>query len=71
VLGSEGVTRVVRVGATIRRPVRPFTATIQSYLAHLHAHGFHNAPEPSATTNRTGRSSLTSPARCKSSRSRT
>jgi hypothetical protein len=71
VLGSEGVTRVVRVGATIRRPVRPFTATIQSYLAHLHAHGFHNAPEPSATTNRTGRSSFASPARCKSSRSRT
>jgi|SRR5450759_1797944 len=46
VLGSEGVTRVVRVGATVRRPVRPFTATIQAYLAHLLAHGFHDAPEP-------------------------
>jgi len=46
ILGEGGVTRVVRVGATVRRPVRSFTATVQAYLAHLHARGFHGAPEP-------------------------
>lgn len=45
-LSTEGVTHVVRVGRTVRRPVRPFTATVQSYLAHLHAHGFSSAPKP-------------------------
>lgn len=44
VLAAEGVTHVVRVGDTVRRPVRPFTATIQAYLSHLHARGFHDAP---------------------------
>lgn len=45
-LASEGVTLVVRVGATVRRPVRPFTNTIQAYLRHLHGQGFRDAPEP-------------------------
>ncbi|MCE0486562.1 phosphotransferase enzyme family protein [Ornithinimicrobium sediminis] len=45
-LGTQGVTHVVRVGTTVRRPVRPFTATVQVYLAHLHAHGFRSAPRP-------------------------
>lgn len=41
----ERMTRVVRVGSTVRRPVRPFTATVQAYLRHLHSRGFRDAPE--------------------------
>ncbi|EMY32718.1 aminoglycoside phosphotransferase [Arthrobacter crystallopoietes BAB-32] len=37
---------MVRVGDTVRRPVRAFTRTIQAYLAHLHAQGFRDAPVP-------------------------
>ena len=37
---------IVRVGDTVRRPVRPFTATVQVFLAHLHQHGFTAAPVP-------------------------
>ena len=34
-LAGDGVTPgIVRIGDTVRRPVRPFTATIQAYLAH-------------------------------------
>jgi Phosphotransferase enzyme family len=46
VLASDGVTYVVRIGHTVRRPVRPFTATIQAYLQHLHDRDFHDAPLP-------------------------
>jgi len=46
VLASSGVTHVVRIGATVRRPVRPFTSTIQAYLEHLRSQGFYAAPEP-------------------------
>jgi hypothetical protein len=46
VLATGGVTDVVRVGNTVRRPARPFTATIQTYLKHLHSKGFHEAPIP-------------------------
>jgi hypothetical protein len=46
-LAGDGVTPgIVRVGNTVRRPVRPFTMTIQAYLAHLHATGFSAAPVP-------------------------
>ncbi|MFG2076402.1 Phosphotransferase enzyme family protein [Nonomuraea maritima] len=46
-LVGDGVTQgIVRVGDTVRRPVRPFTLTIQAYLAHLHAEGFSGAPVP-------------------------
>ncbi|GGK78351.1 phosphotransferase [Sphaerisporangium melleum] len=46
-LVGDGVTQgIVRVGDTVRRPVRPFTLTIQAYLAHLHAAGFSGAPVP-------------------------
>jgi hypothetical protein len=46
-LVGEGVTRgIVRVGDTVRRPVRPFTATVHAYLAHLRRAGFTAAPEP-------------------------
>ncbi|WP_433324443.1 phosphotransferase enzyme family protein [Spirillospora sp. CA-294931] len=44
---GEGVTPgIVRIGDTVRRPARPFTATIQAYLAHLHRAGFPHAPVP-------------------------
>ena len=38
-MADSGVTRVVRIGATVRRPVRPFTATVQAYLHHLRERG--------------------------------
>ncbi|MFV2199018.1 phosphotransferase [Nocardiopsis sp. LOL_012] len=58
-LVGDGVTPgIVRVGATVRRPVRPFTATVQAYLAHLHRSGFTAAPVPLGTDGR-GREVLT------------
>jgi hypothetical protein len=45
-LASDGVTRVVRIEDTVRRPIRPFTATVHAYLTHLHSGGFTAAPEP-------------------------
>jgi aminoglycoside phosphotransferase (APT) family kinase protein len=46
-LVGDGVTPgIVRIGDTVRRPVRPFTRTIQAYLAHLHQVGFTAAPVP-------------------------
>jgi len=46
-LEGDGVTPgIVRIGDTIRRPVRPFTGTVQRYLAALHQAGFHDAPLP-------------------------
>lgn len=46
-LAGDGVTPgIVRIGDTVRRPVRPFTATVQAYLAHLHLAGFTAAPAP-------------------------
>lgn len=44
-LVGDGVTvGIVRIGDTVRWPVRPFTATIQAYLDHLHSAGFTAAP---------------------------
>jgi hypothetical protein len=46
-LVGDGVTAgIVRIGDTVRRPVRPFSTTVQAYLTHLHAVGFHDAPRP-------------------------
>lgn len=46
-LVGDGVTAgIVRIGDTVRRPRRPFTATVQAYLTHLHAVGFSAAPVP-------------------------
>jgi hypothetical protein len=45
-LAEHGVTHVVRVGDTVRRPARPFTATIQAYLLHLWSRGIDFIPEP-------------------------
>lgn len=49
-LAGDGVTPgIVRIGGTVRRPVRPFTRTVQAYLAHLHHAGFTAAPVPLGT----------------------
>ncbi|MEV7970102.1 aminoglycoside phosphotransferase family protein [Sphaerisporangium sp. NPDC088356] len=46
-LVGDGVTQgITRAGDTVRRPVRPFTMTVQAFLAHLHAAGFPHAPIP-------------------------
>ncbi len=36
----------MRIGDTVRRPLRPFSLTVQAFLAHLHAQGFDGAPTP-------------------------
>jgi aminoglycoside phosphotransferase (APT) family kinase protein len=44
---GDGVTAgIVRIGDTVRRPLRPFSLTIQAYLAHLRDAGFTGAPLP-------------------------
>jgi hypothetical protein len=45
-LAGDGVTRVVRVGATVRRTSRPYTATVHAYLRHVRGAGFLDVPEP-------------------------
>jgi aminoglycoside phosphotransferase (APT) family kinase protein len=47
VLAGDGVTPgIVRIGNTVRRPLRPFSLTVQAYLAHLLEAGFTGAPVP-------------------------
>jgi hypothetical protein len=44
---SDGVTEgIVRIGDTVRRPLRSFSLTVQAYLAHLRDAGFTGAPLP-------------------------
>jgi hypothetical protein len=44
---ADGVTPgIVRIGDTVRRPLRPFSLTVQAYLAHLRDAGFGGAPRP-------------------------
>ena len=46
-LAGDGVTPgIVRIGNTVRRPLRPFSLTVQAYLAHLLEAGFTGAPVP-------------------------
>jgi aminoglycoside phosphotransferase (APT) family kinase protein len=46
-LMGDGVTQgIVRIGDTVRRPLRPFSLTVQAYLAHLRDAGFTGAPLP-------------------------
>jgi Phosphotransferase enzyme family len=46
-LTGGGVTQgIVRIGDTVRRPLRPFSLTVQAYLAHLRDAGFTGAPLP-------------------------
>jgi aminoglycoside phosphotransferase (APT) family kinase protein len=44
---ADGITQgIVRIGDTVRRPLRPFSLTVQAYLAHLRDAGFAGAPRP-------------------------
>ena len=43
-LGGDVTEGVVRVGRTVRRPVRPHTAAVHALLRHLEAAGFDGAP---------------------------
>jgi len=44
---ADGVTQgIVRIRDTVRRPLRPFSLTVQAYLAHLRDAGFAGAPLP-------------------------
>ncbi len=46
-LSGDGVTEgIVRLGDTVRRPLRPFSLTVQAYLSHLRDAGFTGAPLP-------------------------
>lgn len=45
-LVGEGLTEVHRVGDSVRRPARPYTATVHAFLTHLHENGFVEAPVP-------------------------
>jgi Phosphotransferase enzyme family len=43
-LGGDMTEGVVRVGRTVRRPLRPYTPTVHALLRHLEAVGFDGAP---------------------------
>ncbi len=45
-LAHDGVTEVWRVAETVRRPVRPFTATVHAFLGRLRSQGIDFVPEP-------------------------
>jgi len=44
--GGSETQGIVRIGDTVRRPLRPFSLTVQVYLAHLRDAGFTAAPLP-------------------------
>ena len=44
--GGSETQGIVRIGDTVRRPLRPFSLTVQAYLAHLRDVGFTAAPLP-------------------------
>ncbi|MET8007086.1 hypothetical protein [Nonomuraea glycinis] len=44
ILTGGGVNEVVRIGATVRRPVGPWTPAVHGLLGHLAARGFTGAP---------------------------
>lgn len=46
--GGSATEGIVRIGDTVRRPLRPFSLTVQAYLAHLRDAGFIGAPLRSA-----------------------
>jgi Phosphotransferase enzyme family len=45
-IGGSETRGIVRIGDTVRRPLRPFSLTVQAYLAHLRDAGFAGAPLP-------------------------
>lgn len=44
--GGSVTEGIVRIGDTVRRPLRPFSLTVQAYLGHLRDAGFTGAPLP-------------------------
>jgi hypothetical protein len=44
--GGSDTQGIVRIGDTVRRQPRPFSLTVQGYLAHLRDAGFAGAPLP-------------------------
>jgi hypothetical protein len=44
--GGSDTAGIVRIGDTVRRPLRPFSLTVQAYLARLREAGFTGAPLP-------------------------
>jgi hypothetical protein len=44
--GGSATAGIARIGDTVRRPLRPFSLTVQAYLAHLRDAGFTGAPLP-------------------------
>src|SRR5437879_2964164 len=58
--GGNLSPRVVRVGATMRRPVGPWTPAVHALLNHLHAVGFDGAPRVLGLDDAAGRSWSTS-----------
>lgn len=44
--GGSATEGIVRIGDTVRRPLRPFSLTVQAYLGHLRDAGFTGAPLP-------------------------
>jgi hypothetical protein len=57
-LGGGGLTRVIRVGQTVRRTAGPWTPAVQALLRHLESAGFDGAPRSRGTDDR-GREVLT------------
>ena len=45
-LAGGRISGTVRRGTTVRRPVRPWTATVEAVLRHLQEVGFEGAPRP-------------------------
>src|SRR3954447_6262269 len=45
-VGGRSTLGVVRVGKTARRPVGPWSTTVQRFLAHITCNGFTGAPAP-------------------------
>lgn len=49
-LTGDGVTQgIVRIGDTVRRPLRPFSLTVQAYLAHTDIQ-YSSSPRPARTS---------------------
>ena len=70
-LVGDGVTQgIVRIGDTVRRPLRPFSLTIQAYLAHLRDAGFTGAPLPFGVDEQGVRCCPSSPVTCRATRCR-
>jgi hypothetical protein len=45
-LAGGNLSKVSKVGSTVRRPVGPHTSAVHALLAHVRAAGFEGAPEP-------------------------